>query len=149
MNNQITILVNAVVVKDNKILLSQRSSEEEHAPGKWTIPGGKVDFKEEVGILQETAKREVREEVGIEIKDEMKLLTNNTFQHLEDGEKVLAIVFFCYYKSGEIKALEDTIDVKWVKEEDIDKYQFHHQVVKNYVIKGFEEINKIWVRTKN
>ena len=42
MNKIYSVLVNAVIEKDGKILLSQRSLEEAHEPGKWTIPGGKV-----------------------------------------------------------------------------------------------------------
>ncbi len=37
------ILVNGVVFKDGQVLISQRSWEEEFMPGRWTIPGGKVE----------------------------------------------------------------------------------------------------------
>ena len=37
------ILVDAVVKKVDKILISQRSWQESHKPGKWTIPGGEVE----------------------------------------------------------------------------------------------------------
>ncbi|MEK7504142.1 MAG: NUDIX domain-containing protein, partial [Patescibacteria group bacterium] len=79
-NNQFQILVNAVVFWEDKVLISQRSWEEEHMPGRWTIPGGKVDpVKEDVfDILQKTAKREVMEETGVEIADEMALIMNNS-----------------------------------------------------------------------
>ena len=29
--------------RDGKFLILQRSYEEEHMPGKWTVPGGKVE----------------------------------------------------------------------------------------------------------
>lgn len=38
-----SVIVNAVVEKDGKILISQRSFDEGHEGGKWTIPGGKID----------------------------------------------------------------------------------------------------------
>ena len=50
-NNKYTVLVNAVVVKDGKILLSQRSWEDEHGAGKWTIPGGKLEATGVVYIM--------------------------------------------------------------------------------------------------
>jgi len=40
------ILVNAVVEKGGRILISQRSFKETHQPGSWTIPGGKVERTE-------------------------------------------------------------------------------------------------------
>jgi ADP-ribose pyrophosphatase YjhB (NUDIX family) len=134
-----SVIVNAIVVKDSKILLAQRSMEEKHVPGKWSPPGGKLDEKNVVrDALQKTAKREVLEETGVEIKDEMHLLANNTFSHDEDNLSVIAITFLCFYKKGEPEPLEDTINVRWVSKEEIDNYEFTHPRVKNYIIKAFE-----------
>ncbi|MBU4512600.1 NUDIX domain-containing protein [Patescibacteria group bacterium] len=134
-----SILVNAIVVKDGKILISQRSGKEKHEPGKWTIPGGKLeetgDFYE---ALQYTAKKEILEETGIVVKDKMRLLCNNTFNHVKDNELVLAIVFLCYYESGEARPMEDTANIRWIKVDQVDNYEFPHANVKNYVLKGFE-----------
>lgn len=136
-----SVLVNVVVVKDGKILLSQRSMNEEHEPGKWTIPGGKIEFTGVVhNALQKTAKREVFEETGIKVKDEMYLLTNNTFNHEKDKLLVIAIVFLCFYKSGRARPSEEVIDVRWISLKDVNNYQFPHPNVKNYVLKGFEEM---------
>lgn len=138
-----SVLVNAIVVKDGKILLCQRSMEEEHVPGKWCPPGGKLeDTTRVVGALQKTAKREVFEETNVEIEDEMHLLINNTFRHDEDDLLVLAVVFLCRYKSGDAKPMEDTIDVKWIAEDEIDNVEFTHSSVKDYIIKGFEFLRK-------
>jgi len=142
-NNQFQVLVNAVIVKDGKILLSRRSFEEKHGAGTWTIPGGKLEFNNEHEALEKAVKREVMEEVGIEIENKMTILVNNTFEHIEDGIKVLAIVFLCKYKSGIAKPLEDTIDVIWIGKDEVDEfYIFNHKNVKNYVEKGFEAIKK-------
>lgn len=134
-----SVLVNAIVVKDNKILLCQRSMQEEHVPGKWCPPGGKLEETTRVvEALQKTAKREVFEETGVEIEDEMCLLTNNTFRHDEDNLLVLAVIFMCRYKSGNAKPMEDTIDVKWIAEDEIKNIEFTHPSVKDYVVKAFE-----------
>ncbi len=134
-----SILVNAIVVKDNKILLCQRSMEEEHVPGKWCPPGGKLEETTRIiEALEKTAKREVLEETGVVIKDEMRLLINNTFRHDEDDLLVLAVVFMCHYKSGDAKPMEDTIDVKWIAEDEIESIEFTHPSVKDYAVKAFE-----------
>lgn len=133
------VVTNAIVVKDGKILLCQRSMEEKHVPGGWSPPGGKL---EEVGTvwsaLQKTVKREVLEEAGVKVKDKMYLLINNTFNHAEDDLLVISLVFVCCYKSGIARPLEDTINVKWITEEELDNFRFTHPNVKNYVIKAFE-----------
>lgn len=133
------VIVNGVVVKDGKILLAQRSFEEKHVPGRWSPPGGKLEEMNTVWhALEKTVKKEILEETGVKVEDEMQLLINNTFKHKEDDLLVLANVFLCKYKSGEPKPLEDTIAVKWVGEDEISNYKFTHNNVKNYIIKAFE-----------
>jgi len=137
------VLINAVVVKDGKILISQRSWEEKHGPGKWCIPGGKLEYSGVVyEALQKTAQREVFEETGVEVGDEMHLIANNTFQHDEDKVRVVAIVFLCHYKAGDPKPMEDTIAVCWIGRDEIDNFEFHNINVKNYVLKGFDFLNR-------
>ena len=137
--NLYPVLVNALVVKDGKILIAQRGLEEKHGPGKWCIPGGRLEHTGVVyEALQKTAKREVLEETGVEVEDKMYLVANNTFQHDEDELQMIVVVFLCFYKFGELKAMEDTIDVRWIRPEEIDNFDFHNINVKNYVLKGFE-----------
>lgn len=133
-----SLIVNALIVKGNKILISQRGLNEGHDPGKWTIPGGKVDETngDVWNILEFTLAKEVREEVDIEIDKELKLLTNNTFIRT-GGQHVVAMIFLCYWKSGIAKPSEDTNDLAWVSLGDIDKYDFSPNV-KKYLKKGFE-----------
>lgn len=135
------ILVNAVVEKDGKILVSQRSWEETHEPGKWTIPGGKVERTsgEVWNIIEETLKREVMEETGIEIDDSAELLANNTFIR-STGQHVVALIFFCHWKAGVEKPLEDTIDTKWITEKNLEIMKFAPNV-DIYIKKGFAAIN--------
>ena len=138
-----SVIVNAVIEKGGKILISQRSFEESHEPGKWTIPGGKVDgTKGDVwNIVEKTCAREVEEEVGIKVKDEMQLLTNNTFIR-STGDHVIALIFLCHWQSGKPEALEDTIGIKWISEDKLDSYEFAPNV-KTYIRKGFEALKEL------
>lgn len=134
-----SILVNAVIFKDDKVLVSQRSWEEAHMPGKWTIPGGKVEpYEEEIfNILEKELQKEVREETGVEIEDKMTLVTNNNFIRPSDNQHVIVMVFKCQYKSGEAQALEDTIDIKWATKEEIERMEFPPNV-QGYILKAFD-----------
>ena len=136
------ILVNAVVEKKGKVLVSQRSYEETHQPGSWTIPGGKVErtTREIWNIVEQTLREEVMEETGVEITEDVELLTNNTFIR-STGQHVVALVFLCHWESGEGKPLEDTIDTKWITEEELKKMEFAPNV-KIYIQKGFEALKK-------
>lgn len=75
------VLVNAVVEKDGKILVSKRSFEETHQPGSWTVPGRKVEKTsgDVWNIIEKILKAEVMEETGVEITENAQLLTKNTF----------------------------------------------------------------------
>lgn len=136
------LLVNAIVVKDHRVLISQRSLEEKHEPDKWTIPGGKVEksSNELWNILEMNVKKEVLEETGVEIENEMKLIANNSFIK-KDSTHVVAMIFLTKWKANEAKALDDTIDVKWITKEELGSYEFPPNV-KEYIEKGFEEIEK-------
>lgn len=133
-----SVIVNSVIVNsEGKVLIAQRSTEEGHEGGKWSIPGGKIESNgEEHDVLLKNIKKEILEEVGIEIFDEIALVHDNTFTR-SNGDDVLALVFLCKYKTGEAKPLEDTVDVKWVKKEELENYDFPPNV-KEYILKGFE-----------
>lgn len=132
-----SVIVNSVIVNDEgKVLIAQRSLNEGHEGGKWSIPGGKIESEgEEHDVLLKNIKKEILEEVGVEIFDDIILVHDNTFTR-SNGDDVLALVFVCKYKSGEAKPLEDTVDVKWITKEEVNNYEFPLNV-KEYVLKGF------------
>lgn len=136
------VLINAIIEKDGKILISRRSYEEVHEPGKWTVPGGKVEktHGNVWNILQKTLKKEVMEETCIKIDDHVELFLNNTFIH-STGQHVVVLVFLCHWKSGDALPREDTIEVKWITEKELKKIKFPPNV-KKYIQKGFQILKK-------
>src|SRR3989344_7550694 len=78
-NNQAHyVIVTGIIIKDGKYLIAQRADWEKAFPGKWTVPGGKLkvldyalakkDTSEHwYNVLENVLKREVKEEVGLEI----------------------------------------------------------------------------------
>lgn len=89
----------AIIIKDNKILVAQRS-EKMKLPLKWEFPGGKIEENEDDYTC---IKREIREEINIEIEIIKKLL--NTIHDYGDF-KIKLIPFLANYISGEIILLE-------------------------------------------
>ena len=55
----------AFIVHDGRLLLVRKSADDPNQAGKWEVPGGRMDFGEDVDphII-----REVKEEVGLTIK---------------------------------------------------------------------------------
>ena len=135
-----SVIINAIVAnEEGKILLIQRGWQEEHGAGTWSVPGGKLDFTGVVNeSLQKTAIKETLEETGVVIENKMYLIANNTFQHDEDTLQAIAIVFLCYYKSGQARPTAEAVKVKWISSDEIENFKFHNINVKNYVLEGFK-----------
>lgn len=120
------IFVAGGVVKNGKVLVGQRSWEESHAPGKWALPGGKVD--QTAGnlemVLEKTVCREVEEETGLKINfRKVQYMNSNTFIR-STGHHVVAILFKCPYQKGKINTGEEVIKLAWIGPKDIDKYDW-------------------------
>ena len=136
------VLVNAVVENKGNILISQRSWKETHEPGKWTVPGGKVERTkgDRWNIIEQTLNKEILEETGIRIKSSVELLTNNTFIR-STGQHVISLIFLCHWKSGKAMPLEDTQNVAWIGRDKIGNYQFAPNV-QIYLQMGFKRLQE-------
>lgn len=115
------INVSTVIFNKEKdsVLIQKRSLNEKVFPGYWGIPGGGVEMTDKSAV--EALKREVREEVGIEIDDIFFVKENIVAKEIYG---VLYIIFVSKYLSGEAKPLEDTDEVYWVKEDELNNYEF-------------------------
>lgn len=76
--------------------------------------------------------------MGIKISANVELLTNNTFIRSDDTH-VVALMFLCHYESGEAKPLEDTLDVRWVLENELSDYDFSPNV-QGYIKLAFKKL---------
>lgn len=55
----------AIFNTEGKLFITLRGKEAKNERGKWEIPGGSVEFGE---TFQEAIKREIKEEVGVEVE---------------------------------------------------------------------------------
>ena len=95
-----------MIMKDGKVLLGKRKGS--HGEGEYSFPGGHLEYMESFG---ECAKRETREECGIEIE-------NIRFQFLSNVTKYapkhyVHIGLTADYKNGEPKVLEPEKCESW------------------------------------
>lgn len=116
--------VEAVIHRDGKWFVIERSKKEEHAGGLLSLVGGTVDNEGNAqAILERTLIREVYEEVGVKINENMKHVSNSSFS-IADGREVLNIVFLCELDKGEpfVKSPDEVESVHWMSTEEIN----HH-----------------------
>lgn len=100
-----------------KILLVKRGQHEVAFPGKWALPGGKLEKGETV---IDALKIEVMEEVGLEIIGEARYLRNYSFVR-PDGHHVAGFVFFVS-ACGEVKISKDFDAFAWVALDELQNY---------------------------
>jgi 8-oxo-dGTP pyrophosphatase MutT (NUDIX family) len=117
---------------DGTFLITRRNLEKKAYPGKWTVPGGGLEIDDYIntppthadgqwyGTLEKTMRREVREEVNLEI-GKPEYLLDLTFIR-PDGIPILVLSFFAAYVSGDVKLDSDSIDFAWVTSEEAKKY---------------------------
>jgi mutator protein MutT len=98
------------------LLITQRFHKD-HLGGLWEFPGGK---REEPESFEECLRRELREELGIEI-EAVELLDSIT--HAYPEKTVLLKFFRCRWQAGEPQALGCQA-FAWITRDDIEKYSF-------------------------
>ena len=102
----------AIIEKDGKVLCAQRS-EVMHLPLKWEFPGGKVEDDEDP---EECLKREIREELGIEINIVERLISN---KHTCPDQKCFELIpFRCSIAGGKLNVKEHKL-VKWLNRSEL------------------------------
>jgi len=133
-------VANAIVYResDKRCLILKRDMREKVHPGKYAVPGGKlewkdldlrhptrmngdvIDFEDAVTKLMQ---REVLEESGIEIYPELKYINNMAFVR-PDGIPTVLIKFSAKYKSGNVVPEKGGFtDFAWVDAKEVKEYK--------------------------
>ncbi len=132
-------VANVVIYResDRRCLILQRSSKEKVHPGKFCVPGGKLEWGDfdlskptrvngEVldfsRAVENLLVREAREEAGVEIDSKLAYLNSMAFIR-PDGIPVVLIKFAAKYLSGEAKPESGAfINCAWVNGEEVKNY---------------------------
>jgi A/G-specific adenine glycosylase len=105
-----------VIWHEGRVLIALRPAEG-LLGGLWEFPGGKCNEKES---LKDCVKREIAEEIGIEITVGHKI---ETVKHAYSHFKITLHAFECQYVSGTPEPRSSQA-IKWVTLEEIDQYAF-------------------------
>lgn len=139
-NKLFYFVANVVVYRasDGKCLILKRAETEKVHPGKYCVPGGKLEWEQldltkptrmngEVFDFQDAAEellaREAQEEAGITISKNLKYINSVAFVR-PDEIPVILIKFTTEYVDGEVKIEAGAFtDFAWVDAEDIKQYE--------------------------
>lgn len=126
------VVITAIITKANKFLITRRSPNKKRFPGKWTVPGGHLESNDYLqlekdtefywyNVLEKVLRREVKEEVGLEITN-IEYVTSLATIHA-DGNPSLVISCLAEYVSGEVALQpEETDKYEWVTLEEAQGY---------------------------
>lgn len=111
MTKKIIEVVGAAIIKEDKVLVMQRSNQMT-LPGMWEFPGGKVEANE---TEQEALIREIKEELNVTINI-LDYINEASYDY--DFGTVQLKVYTAEIISGQI-TLEEHSDGKWVTADEL------------------------------
>lgn len=126
------VAITAIIVKDGKYLITRRAMTKKRFPGKWTVPGGKLETKDYLSlpkdtedywynVLEQVLRREVKEEAALDIAN-IEYLTSLATVH-QDGAPSLVISCIADYAGGEVTLQpEETDEYAWVDLAEAKEY---------------------------
>jgi 8-oxo-dGTP diphosphatase len=130
-----------MILKDGKVLLGKRHDDPQKASsllngaGKWTMPGGKLNFRE---TFEEGAKREAMEETGITLK-KMTIICVN--QDIIETAHFITIGIFSNEFDGEARVMEpdEITEWKWFDIQNLPSPMYFpsEKILENYRQKRF------------
>ena len=127
------VAITCIIIKDGAYLITRRSPNKKRFPGKWTVPGGKLETDDYIhlkkdtefywyNVLEQVLKREVKEEVGLEIKN-IEYVTSLATMH-EDKAPSLVISCVADWAGGDVRLQEEETDqFAWVSLEESKQYE--------------------------
>ena len=108
----------AIIEQDGKFLVGKWASDKQYA-GKWAFLGGKLEPGEKP---EEALRREIREELGMEVKIVRTLPVTDA--NLSDGKSFRLHIFVCKIGQGPLKMDKEHVEHRWVTPAELQALDF-------------------------
>ena len=113
--------VGAVIARGDKALIIKRAHEPRK--GEWSLPGGLLELGES---LQDAARREIKEETGLDVVVGPIIETFDRVHRDDDGRiryHFVIVDFVCWSDEGEATPGSDAADAAWATATELDAYR--------------------------
>ncbi len=133
---QAVVVYGYILNKEGKLLIAQRALGDT-MPGMWEIPGGNLDFDEQI---EAGIKREVKEECGIEIEIQHPIFAAASLSTRVPNRQTVRIAYLCktVAEDPEIVLSADHQDYQWLEPEKLaGEFQ-----VSDFLLKILKAISK-------
>ena len=120
--------------KNEKILLGKRDSKQSFYPNCWGLPGGLLNYKEKI---EDCAKREIKEELGVEIKVLKK--SKNIYEIIPSENyafHTISPVVYAKIANGILTPKDETSEIKWFDKNEIKKMNLAYNHKKILIEEG-------------
>jgi 8-oxo-dGTP pyrophosphatase MutT (NUDIX family) len=118
-----------------RYLITKRSPHKKAWPSKWTVPGGGLEVGDYMhseatyqnsespqwyGAVENALRREIREEVGLDVTDVQYLLDLAFIR--PDGIPAIVLSFYCKYVGGEVTLDDAATEYAWITKAELAAY---------------------------
>ncbi len=138
---KIQLAVAVVIINEKKVLLTKRTPLMKSFPNTWVIPGGHVEYGES---LEDSAQREVLEEVGLEIDNIRFLgLWESVYPPISNHKQPKRQHLVCYFLANSTSNqldpnLNEINQYVWLTHSQIQHLIQNNVSEKETIVKGFQ-----------
>jgi nucleoside triphosphatase len=129
------IVVPVISDSGGRILICRKPIDRGVFPGQWGLPGGGVEPGEH---LEQALRREVREELGIDLNDIKPLHFKEGVEpkHLGSGKAVsvhmVYLLFRCTAASTDVSLNEEFVEFAWALPSELPKYDLNRETINTF-----------------
>ncbi len=126
------IALTAIIRKDDRYLICRRSQQERVYPGKWCVPGGKLEHADIydaqpdlplhwMHVLERALKREVHEETGLDIENIRPV--RDLALRMHDGYPMVILSMCADWQQGAVCLdPKELVEYAWVTAKEAHSY---------------------------
>ena len=107
-----------------RLLLVRRAGEP--FKGCWALPGGFMEMDE---TLEECARRELKEETGLETAERFEELRSFSTVDRDPRGRTITVAFLAVVPMAEVKGSDDAAEACWFALDELPQLAFDHQEI--------------------